>query len=94
MPEDAATPIVASAAIIADPATRRRAESRSASVSVALTSAPATKPSWTEIVSHAVLEGCDESRRNRRRTEPWGHREQLREGEDGQHAAGIHNPVG
>ena len=57
MPLDAATPSVAIAASAADPATRRRADRRSANVKIALTSAPATNPSCTEIVSHAVVTG-------------------------------------
>ena len=57
IPLDNATPRVATAATAADPATSRRAERRSASVKIALTSAPPTKPSWTEIVSQAVVTG-------------------------------------
>src|SRR5438093_6015395 len=53
----AATPNVATAAHTAEPATRRRAESRSANVKTALTMAPATNPSCTEIVSQAVSAG-------------------------------------
>src|SRR5436309_6904768 len=49
-----ATPTVARPASQAQPATRRRADQRSESVSSADTSAPATKPSCTEIVSHAA----------------------------------------
>src|SRR6266550_7891242 len=57
IPLETATPSVASAASAADPATNRRADKRSASVKIALTSAPATNPSWTEIVSQAVVTG-------------------------------------
>src|SRR5882672_6599598 len=57
IPRENATPSVASAASAADPATNRRADKRSASVKIALTSAPATNPSWTEIVSQAVVTG-------------------------------------
>src|SRR5204863_3118577 len=53
-PVEAATPTVAAAASAPQPATRRRAEKRSASVKMALTSAPATNPSCTEIVSQDV----------------------------------------
>src|SRR5581483_8658487 len=52
-----ATPRVASAATTAPPANNRRADHRSASVNVADTSAPATKPSCTEMVSHAPPAG-------------------------------------
>src|SRR5881628_560602 len=48
-----ATPSVARPASAAQPATSRRADQRSDSVSSADASAPATKPSCTEIVSHA-----------------------------------------
>src|SRR5438094_10324158 len=58
-----ATPTVASPAITAHPAIKRRADQRSLSVSSADTSAPATKPSCTEIVSHAAP---TVSRRHRR----------------------------
>src|SRR5712691_8502427 len=63
MPVDAATPSVAAAASAAEQATRRRAERRSASVKIAITNAPATKPSCTEIVNHDVPR--DESRQTR-----------------------------
>src|SRR2546428_6737985 len=53
-PPDAATPMVATAASAALPATRRRVDHMSESVSTALTSAPATKPSCTELVRAAV----------------------------------------
>src|SRR5205809_198061 len=53
-PEASATPTVASPAMSAHPETSRRADHRSDSVSTADTSAPTTKPSCTEIVSHAA----------------------------------------
>src|SRR5213594_973743 len=49
-----ATPMVARPARQAHAATSRRADQRSESVSSADTMAPATKPSCTEIVSHAA----------------------------------------
>src|SRR3989475_10313858 len=52
-----ATPIVARPARQAHAATSRRADQRSESVSSADTMAPATKPSCTEIVSHAAPAG-------------------------------------
>src|SRR5437762_3765610 len=56
-PRDIATPSVASAAVRLAAAARRRADQRSLSVSMALTSAPPTKPSCTEMVSHEAPVG-------------------------------------
>src|SRR5207247_2484215 len=56
-PRENDTPRVAAAAARLAPAASHRADQRSLSVNIALTSAPATKPSCTDIVSHEAPPG-------------------------------------